>query len=792
MAAVINEARSKISKIFTGEPRSYTRFNLAQSTDGDGSHVEVKLPSEVEDEVTITDGESRPPLNTYTQRRALDRKKNIFYLAVGALLLFVIGYLIGYMTHQKPNVEPSACTETEGVSERVGEDMSETLAAVQPMELPPDWSGIKTLFQEKFSAEAFEKQFSEFSQSSHNAGSDGDEFLAKKVFDNFTALNMAPWFDEHFVTLQVPSSANPNKVMFGTDEIGSPKGYLAYSATGTKKGRVVYANYGRPEDFEYLRNMKKNLTDSVLLLRAGELSMAQKVANAAKQGVAAVLIYPDSADYKFDGNTEISGHVHLGSGDPYTPGFPSFNHTQFPPAKSSGLPQILAQTITGDMAVKILQKMTGEEAPTNFIGALKGVSKYRLGGEDNEVTVTVNNVLKNTRIQNVFGVIKGFVDADRYVVIGAQRDSITPGYAKSTVGTTLLVELARAISEMVENDNFRPRRSLVFASWSAGDYGNVGATEWLEGYLSSLDKKAFTYISLDGAITGVGAFKASASPLLHTLLQNTMKEVKQPMRDGTDQSLFAYVAGAKWETSVLEPMKMDDTAYPFMAISGIPSVSFRFVSTTATTDYVYYGTKLDDKTHLDYATNHRLSTLAVSAAQIAGQMALRLVHDHLLYLDVTKYLAVIGGHVRETARLVSDLKRSGVVTSSDSGFLTSDWLIEAYGSYSRASRSLDNTVKNSDLNDMEMCRIINDRIMRVEHNFLSPYVSPRETSFRHIFFGQGDHTFTALKDHLNDLKKQAEGADMGVFRNQFALATWTIQGCANDLAGDVWDLNNEI
>ncbi len=29
-------------------------------------------------------------------------------------------------------------------------------------------------------------------------------------------------------------------------------------------------------------------------------------------------------------------------------------------------------------------------------------------------------------------------------------------------------------------DGFKPRRSIVFASWSAGEYGSVGATEWLE------------------------------------------------------------------------------------------------------------------------------------------------------------------------------------------------------------------------------------------------------------------------------------------------------------------------
>lgn len=30
------------------------------------------------------------------------------------------------------------------------------------------------------------------------------------------------------------------------------------------------------------------------------------------------------------------------------------------------------------------------------------------------------------------------------------------------------------------SDGFKPRRSIIFASWSAGEYGSVGATEWLE------------------------------------------------------------------------------------------------------------------------------------------------------------------------------------------------------------------------------------------------------------------------------------------------------------------------
>lgn len=53
--------------------------------------------------------------------------------------------------------------------------------------------------------------------------------------------------------------------------------------------------------------------------------------------------------------TSLSSQVHLGTGDPYTPGFPSFNQTQFPPVQSSGLPNIPAQPISADIASLLLR-----------------------------------------------------------------------------------------------------------------------------------------------------------------------------------------------------------------------------------------------------------------------------------------------------------------------------------------------------------------------------------------------------------------------------------------------------
>ncbi|KAG9340101.1 hypothetical protein JZ751_022025 [Albula glossodonta] len=815
----MDQARSKISKIFCGEPSSYTRFNLAQNMEGDSSQVEMKLSSDLDEEAPNSVGEIRAP-ETYSHRPAKTSSKNIFFAVIGVLLIFIIGYLMGYLTTRRQDFGPPA--------DPTHKPSDPTSDPIDPeIEVEPDltWSDIQNLLQERLTPESLEKRLRELSLDSHEAGSDGDRALGKEVSTTFRNLAMNPWEDEHYVKVQTLPSTSSNKVMFGSDLIGETKGYLSYSATGTRQGRVVYANYGLPEDFKFFADKEIELNGTVVLMKAGKISFAQKVANAAKQKAVAALIY--LSEQGITDTTNLFGHVHFGSGDPYTPGFPSFNHTQFPPAQSSGLPGILAQTLTAQMASTLFKKMGGDPTPKAW-----ATEQYpqKLGGVNDIVTVEVNNILVERMIHNVFGVIKGFVDPDRYVVIGAQRDSWGPGYAKSTVGTSMLLELASAISDMVEHERFRPRRSLVFASWSAGEYGSVGATEWLEGYLNVLNMKALTYINLDSAVTGHEVFKASASPLLYSLIEKTLKQVKSPigLKPG-EKSLYDQVAGVNWEQSVMEPMQMDDSAYPFMAFSGIPSVTFRFAANSgdqsSAENYKYFGTTLDNKDHLDYATAQRTSSFAASAAQFAGQMALRLIHDHLLHLDTKKYGDNIRIFVSRLNRQVSRLKlilepvlrcrgnkskefgeqsglkvRGGVPFSLQSGAvsgtaleaLSVQWLMTASGSYRRASRDLDVLIENSDLSDMEMCRKINDRYMRIEHSLLSPYLSPKDVPFRHILFGQGSHTLQSLVEHLDAIEGKSAESDVDLFRNQFALATWTIQGCANSLVGDVWDLDNEI
>uniref|UniRef100_A0A4W4ENY0 Transferrin receptor protein 1 n=1 Tax=Electrophorus electricus TaxID=8005 RepID=A0A4W4ENY0_ELEEL len=701
------------------------------------SDMELIVPSDTDAE----DGLEECVKNhqPYTSKSSHPTPRHICIMAVTTLTTFAFGSLVGYLVCTK--IYTTSCTEPEFSDSVV---QRETIF---------DWSNLTALLRNKLTTDNIENSLSEFSSDSHQAGSVGEDVISENIFRRFSEFGLSTWRDEFFVKVQDHPKGGTNGVTFYGTKFDE-SGYLAYSGNGSVEGAVLYCYYGQVSDFRNLQDLKVSPKGKIVLVRAGKISFAEKVANAASVNASAVLIYPDPADYSFDEGTDLFGHVHLGCGDPYTPGFPSFNHIQFPAVKSSGLPSIPAQTIRA----RGLQNVT-----------------YKLGGDNDVASVEVNNVLIEKRIHNVFGVIKGFIDADRYVVIGAQRDAWGPGYAKSTVGTSLLVELARTISDII--NGFKPRRSIVFASWSAGEYGAVGATEWLEGYLSSLNMKAFSYISLDGVVTG-SSFKASASPLMYDLIQSTLKEV-------THHPAVSVMRTVIFVNS-MEPMRMVDSAYPFQTFSGIPSVSFRFISGTG--EYPFFGTMLDTRKNLDVKTSQNLLVLVKTAGEVAGQMALRLVHDHLLRLNVENYSNIIRAQVAQINKEVYSLQMSNRIPKT----LEMQWLMSAMGSYSRASRRLTMLIQNSDLQDSEQCRIINDRIMGVEKDLLSPYVSPRESPFRHILLGSGSHTVGALLSHLAAIKEGSASADINLLKNQFALTTWTIQSCANALAGNVWEMDNQI
>lgn len=51
------------------------------------------------------------------------------------------------------------------------------------------------------------------------------------------------------------------------------------TTTSLFQGKLVYANYGRAEDFQELNKMDTPVNGCVVLVRAGKISFAEKVGN---------------------------------------------------------------------------------------------------------------------------------------------------------------------------------------------------------------------------------------------------------------------------------------------------------------------------------------------------------------------------------------------------------------------------------------------------------------------------------------------------------------------------------
>ena len=63
------------------------------------------------------------------------------------------------------------------------------------------------------------------------------------------------------------------------------------------------------------------------------------------------------------------------------------------------------------------------------------------------------------------------------------------------------METCRALGAAVKN-GWKPRRTLVYASWDAEEYGLVGSTEWAEANADELKKKAVLMLNVDSAVSG--------------------------------------------------------------------------------------------------------------------------------------------------------------------------------------------------------------------------------------------------------------------------------------------------
>ena len=134
--------------------------------------------------------------------------------------------------------------------------------------------------------------------------------------------------------------------------------------------------------------------------------------------------------------------------------------------------------ISYDTAHEILKVLAGANVPVGLARrAAPAVPRRARSRRKFDCRSAMDYQLRT--IWNVIATIPGTVEPDRWVMIGNHRDAWVYGAVDPGSGTAATLEMCRALGAAVKN-GWKPRRTLLYASWDAEEYGLVGSTEWAE------------------------------------------------------------------------------------------------------------------------------------------------------------------------------------------------------------------------------------------------------------------------------------------------------------------------
>lgn len=395
----------------------------------------------------------------------------------------------------------------------------------------------------------------------HDAGTPGDAAVVDSLANWFESFGLEVEKQELHLYLATPVSAAVSIIdPAGGEPIALPvrekpvdgdpysaaddlrPGWNAYAGSGTVEAGVVYANYGRLEDFEQLESLGVDVTGKIVLARYGGNYRGYKAKYAEAAGAAGLIIYTDPADSGWarglpwpEGGYANETHIQRGSiktldyhGDPLTPFIEATQDAERLDPADVGLPTIPVQPVPWSAAEQILKRMTGPEVPGGWQGGLP--MRYRLtGGQDDGTDLRVKLEVEQTRdlvvTHNVMGTLRGSIHPDEVVIIGCHHDAWGFGASDPTAGLICVVEAARVFGEMARQ-GWRPARSIVFAGWAAEEHGIVGSVEYVESRPEWLSKNAVAYLNLDMAAMGPN-FRSAASPSLQRVIADAAKLVPQ-------------------------------------------------------------------------------------------------------------------------------------------------------------------------------------------------------------------------------------------------------------------------
>ncbi|KAG0134345.1 hypothetical protein HOY82DRAFT_516155 [Tuber indicum] len=521
--------------------------------------------------------------------------------------------------------------------------------------------------------------------------------------------------------------------------------FHGYSKGGSAEAEYVYVGMGGKRDYQRLVDLGVDLKGKIALVKYGRSFRGLKVKYAQEQGMIAVLMYSDPGD---DGNiTEANGYaaypdgparnpssVQRGStsflatlvGDPTTPGYPS------KPGVKRGdpyafIPSIPSLPLSFRDALPFLQALEGygltalEVDRPNWAGGLN--VSYSVGPRPGAV-INLENVVDYTYtpIWNTIGIINGTIE-DEVIVVGNHRDAwIVGGASDPNSGTAMLVELSKAFGELLRQ-GWKPKRTIVLASWDAEEYGMVGSTEWFEEFVTWAVPNMVAYVNVDVAVSG-SHFSLAAVPELWGLVEDTLKDTSSPKTPG--KSIYDEWSAHKGVARV-PGSGSDYTA--FIHTSGIAVIDFGFKNGPGEPVYHYHSnydsyawmTKWIDPSFSYHST----------IAQIAGKTVLRISESVLLPYNVTTFSTALHSMFLD---LKGEMENAGMALDVSRLEAAISRFTVAAGNLMAIKEALEPGEWGG-----EQEAIVNKRLGKFERGFIGDGL-PERAFYKHLIYAPGVET----------------------------------------------------
>ncbi|KAB2073626.1 hypothetical protein ES319_A07G096000v1 [Gossypium barbadense] len=555
--------------------------------------------------------------------------------------------------------------------------------------------------------------------------------------------------------------------------------YHAFSPSGTVHGKVVFANHGREDDYRTLGLMGVNVNGCIVVIRkGGGLSRGAVVKIAEKKGALGVLMYAEGDVSKGSFGSGVErGTVMEGVGDPLTPGWGADEDGERLKLEDKKVlqrfPGIPSLPLPFESAQLILDSLGGPLAPQEWRDSGRSNLSH-VGSGLVMVNFTYQGEKKLATIYNVVAVIRGLEEPDRYVLMGNHRDAWTYGAVDPNSGTATLLDIARRYALLMRK-GWNPRRTIIFCSWDAEEFGMIGSTEWVEQNLVNLGAKAVAYLNVDCAVQGPGFF-AGATPQLDNLILKVTKKVQDQ-----DSEVVATIY-EKWKTmngnNIQRLSGVDSDFAPFLQHAGVPSVDIYYGR-----DFPVYHTAFDS---FNWMINNAdpFFWRHVAVAGVWGLLGLHLADDPVLPFDYLSYAKQLQEYKDAYSRVLDGNISLTPLAASIQEFTSAA---------KQANEETKKLMEQEFTNDLLALKIraLNDGLMLAERGFLDTDGIKGREWFKHLIYGprsnyeSGLEFFPGISDAMAESKNMSQKDGHAAIKHEIWRVARAIQRAAAALKGEL-------